>query len=81
MAGKGSGRRSGDDAVAYADNYDKIVWKSKGDAHMSDKDEMITLQDKEHNKEASESKPVTVRDKSQAAPLDNPLDKVAYEEK
>lgn len=44
-----------------------------------EEDEMITLHDKEHNKEASENKPVTVRDKSQAAPVDNPLDKVAYE--
>jgi hypothetical protein len=80
--GKGPARRSGDDPVAYADNHAKIDWsKHKGDATMSKDDEMITLQDKAHNKEASESKPVTVRDKSQAAPAENPLDKVAYEEK
>lgn len=80
MAGKGSHRREGDDGVAFSNNHGKIDWSKKGDKYMEkNPDEMITLHDKEHNKEASESKPVTVRDKSQATPQENPLDKVAYE--
>jgi len=84
MAGKGPGRRQGDDAEAYSNNYENITWpdRTKGETQMKEEpDEMITLHEKEHNKEASaESKPVTVRDKSQATPQDNLMDKVAYDE-
>lgn len=78
MAGKGSDRREGDDPVAYANNYDRIFRKNKGEDTVKENDEMITLHDKEHSKEASESKPVTVRDKSQPAPHSNPMEKVAF---
>ena len=84
MAGKGSGRREGDDGLAYSNNFDNITWSSKdnkqGETQMNaTPDEMITLHDKEHNKEASaDAKPITVRDKSQALPQDNLMDKVAY---
>jgi hypothetical protein len=78
MAGKGSGRREGDDPVAYANNFDRIFRKNKGEDTVKENDEMITLHDKEHSKEASETKPVTVRDKSQTQPSSNLMDKVAF---
>jgi len=81
MAGKGPERREGDDGKAYSENFVNIDWSNKGETQVDkDQDEMITLHEKEHNKEASaDTKPVTVRDKSQATPQDNLMDKVAFD--
>ena len=82
MSGKGSKERDQFNRTAYAENHERIFGIRKlyqGQPSMNKKDDdMITLVDKNSNDKEASDKSVTVRDKSQATRLENPMDKEDY---